>query len=301
MLSETDRVLAKLARTQVLTLAGCGVGIVGMADYFTGYELSFGIFYFAPIALAAWYADRRAGVSIAMLACLAWLLADAGTVNYYSHPTILIWNALVRFGYFLSIALLLAKLRAKLAAEQQLARTDPLTGIMNSRAFAEQLEYHLALARREGNSITLAYVDLDDFKRINDTTGHNEGDRVLCDVARVLSENTRRTDLVARIGGDEFVLLLPATDLGGAEKLISNLKQRLDRSISCDNSKVTCSIGVVGFREPPSTAKEAIRASDILMYEVKRRGKNAVAFGIFDPISGVLAPRSSGHAQPGVL
>jgi diguanylate cyclase (GGDEF)-like protein len=298
MFGEIDRLLTGLTGREVLFIAMFSVGLLGLADYVTGHEFSVAFFYLGPVALAAWYASRSAGIGIALLACLIWYLADIESGYPKSHPAIPIWNALVRFGFFLSNALLLAALRNHLAAEQQLARTDAMTGVLNNRAFSEQLEYSLALARRNGSPLSLAYIDLDDFKQINDALGHAEGDRVLCAVAQALQDSSRRTDVVARLGGDEFALLLPETDLSGARLVIGEIKQQLDGLSRADNLSIACSIGAVAFPEPPSSASEAVKAADKLMYEVKRQGKNAIALGLYDPLTGVAEQVGGWNAEP---
>ncbi len=288
MLTTIDTVFASWSRAQVFVFVLGGVLLCGLIDYLTGYELSSSLFYLGPIGVAAWYIDRRAGLGVAMLSAIVWLAADFGAGHPYSHPAIQIWNALIRLGFFMSNVFLLTELREHLANERQLARTDVLTGVFNSRAFAEQLEYSLGLVRRNGSPLTLAYIDLDDFKRINDSHGHSEGDRLLRVVGQTLMRDTRRTDRVARLGGDEFALLLPDTDVEGAGEVIAKVRQLLRESLDVAGLPVTCSVGVVTFPQPPPSADEAVKAADHLMYQVKSQGKNAVAFGVVGPDGGVV-------------
>ncbi|MGB5063890.1 MAG: GGDEF domain-containing protein [Candidatus Competibacter sp.] len=278
MLTTINTVLARWSRAQVFVLALGGVLLFGLIDYLTGYELSSSLFYLGPISVAAWYIDRRAGLGVAVLSAIVWFAADFGTGHPYSHPAVQIWNALIRLGFFLSNVFLLTELREHLANEQRLARTDVLTGVFNSRAFTEQLEYNLGLARRNGSLLTLAYIDLDNFKRINDKHGHSEGDRLLRVVGQTLMRGTRHTDWVARLGGDEFALLLPDTDIEGAREVIGKTRQLLRESLDAAGFPVTCSVGAVTFQQPPSSADEAVKAADHLMYQVKNQGKDAVAF-----------------------
>ena len=278
MLTTINTVLARWSRAQVFVLALGGVLLFGLIDYLTGYELSSSLFYLGPISVAAWYIDRRAGLGVAVLSAIVWFAADFGTGHPYSHPAVQIWNALIRLGFFLSNVFLLTELREHLANEQRLARTDVLTGVFNSRAFTEQLEYNLGLARRNGSLLTLAYIDLDNFKRINDKHGHSEGDRLLRVVGQTLMRGTRHTDRVARLGGDEFALLLPDTDIEGTREVIGKTRQLLRESLDAAGFPVTCSVGAVTFQQPPSSADEAVKAADHLMYQVKSQGKNAVAF-----------------------
>ena len=182
----------------------------------------------------------------------------------------------------LTVAYLLDRLRTQVDIEQQLARSDPVTGIFNRRAFLERLQYRLDLAVREEKPVVLAYIDLDDFKRVNDRGGHDEGDRVLRLVASTLTESVRRTDVVARLGGDEFGLLFAGADRASAERLIAKVRHSLLRTLTTEQSAVTCSIGCVTFQASAPDPDAALRAADSLMYKVKSQGKNAVAFEVID-------------------
>lgn len=288
MFTTADGWLASRSRWQVLALALCALVGIGSIDLATGYEVSLSLFYLGPVSVATWYAGRRAGTALAVLSCVVWYAADAATGHPYTHPLIPVWNALVRFGFFLVTALLLGALRQRLKAEGLQARTDSLTGLLNSRAFMEKLEYTLALAGRSGSPLTLAYIDLDNFKGINDQYGHSEGDRVLRDFGRTVTECMRRSDTAARIGGDEFVVLLANLEANGAAGAIAKLTHRLQESLRVDGKPVTCSIGAVTFKKLPGNADEAMRAADTLMYEVKRKTRNDVAFRVVDEPAATL-------------
>jgi predicted signal transduction protein with EAL and GGDEF domain len=171
--------IAGLPQGAVVAIATVALAVVGLLDYLTGFEISFGLFYLVPVCTVGWYHGRRAGIVFACLSSVVWYGVELAGGYPYHHALIPVWNAAVRFGFFVIIALLVAALRGRLAAERRLARTDALTGVMNKRAFAEQLDRDLALARRLGMPIALAYVDLDDFKQANELYGHAGGDEVL--------------------------------------------------------------------------------------------------------------------------
>lgn len=273
-----DQKLARLPRALLLGIAVSGTAVLGFVDYVTGYEISISLFYAAPVALVAWYAGRRSAIGIAFLSCVAWYLSDTLSGHEYSHPIIPVWNALVRLGFFLLTGLLLAALHRLLSIERRLARTDDLTGVFSRRAFEERLKHDLQLAHRERRPLTLVYLDVDNFKFLNDTWGHAEGDRVLRLTGEVLRQNIRRTDTVARLGGDEFALLLPFTDGRHAQDLVSKLMQRLRQAFATGHAGVTYSVGVVTFARPPLVLEKAVTAAEKLMYKVKRQGKGAIAF-----------------------
>jgi diguanylate cyclase (GGDEF)-like protein len=288
-----DLHLDRLTRAQILALAVCGVLIVGGADYLTGYEVSMSLFYLGPVAVAAWYAGRWTGVAIAALSCVSWYIADLAAGNQYSHPAIPVWNAIVRFGYLLVTGLLLTALRKSLHAQQYLARTDGLTALYGRRAFEDRLKHDLELARRRKSALTLAYVDLDDFKAVNDTHGHAGGDRVLRAIGGALGGSVREADTAARIGGDEFALILPDTDGYAAQQAISKLTRRLHEALEAISWGITCSIGVVTFLDSPTSPEHAVAVADELMYQVKRKGKGGVAFSVLGEAS---QPRAAADA-----
>ncbi|MEI8254288.1 MAG: GGDEF domain-containing protein [Deltaproteobacteria bacterium] len=135
--------------------------------------------------------------------------------DLWRHPAhhgvlVLVWNWTIRGLSSAAFAALLAGLFDRIASEAALARTDALTGAINRLAFHETISREMDLARRAGRAVTLAFVDLDGFKSVNDASGHDEGDRVLRAVVETARATLRDDDLVFRIGGDEFALLLGA-------------------------------------------------------------------------------------------
>jgi len=279
-----------LPRTAIRIIAIVGVLAVGAVDYLTGYDISFSLFYFGPVAIATWYAGWADGVAMMLLSVMAWFAGDFLAAHSYRHPAISIWNGFVVLSFLFINGFLLNTLRSRLSNEYQLARTDALTAVLNPRAFQERLEETMALARRTASPFVLVYVDLDNLKTINDRSGHSEGDRVLKRFAQSMTEIVRRTDIVARLGGDEFALLLPETELGGAHIFVEKLRMRMSSLSSAEHMAVTCSIGAVAFRELPPRAADAVRIADRLMYSIKRRGKNGVAWAEFDRATGTAVP-----------
>lgn len=227
--------------------------------------------YLAPITLAAWYVGKRSAQLLVALSAAAWL-AD-GLLSKIGLP-ITLWNTGVRLLFFLLFIALLSNLRDAYHREQSLARRDPLTGAFNRRAFHDLLEHELARMRRIALPMTLAYLDLDNFKAINDLLGHSVGDDLLIRSAALMRENLRTTDQVARLGGDEFVVLLPATDAQAAQVALGRLKRVLQEDMRRQHWPVTLSIGAVVFYEAPASLDQAISLADRAMYEVKRNGKD---------------------------
>lgn len=154
---------------------------------------------------------------------------------------------------------------------QDLSTKDSLTGVYNRNCFFAQLERHLALARRYKNPLSLVMIDLDRFKDLNDSKGHLAGDRLLCDLATRLQKNLRQSDMLARFGGDEFILLLPNTTKKGAFQLM----QRIERSLmaTLNQSGVTLSMGVASYPEDGESCEELLDQADKAMYQVKKQRK----------------------------
>lgn len=268
-------------RTGVLfTLLACvaGVMLLGLVDYFTGYEVSFSLFYLLPIAAASWFIGRAAGVLISILSAVSWIAADTLNGHPYSSYLIPIWNSFIRLGFFIIITLLISRLRIYLRHEKRLARTDPMTGAANSRHFYELAELELARSNRSGLPLTVAYIDLDNFKFVNDHLGHSQGDDVLKAVSRAAQDNMRANDVFARLGGDEFAIMLPDTNQADARSAISKIHASLLERMHRGNWPVTFSIGAVIFAKMPASVDEMVHLADQLMYEVKSGGKNAVRY-----------------------
>lgn len=249
---------------------------IGFLDRITGTEITFSLFYVFPVFLVAWYRGRRRGIAIALAAAGMWFLADYGTGIYYSHPLIPYWNAFLRLGVFLVVTWLAAALKQAMESQRNLARTDFLTGVSNSRSFFEKAEFELSRARRYSHTFAMLYVDLDNFKAVNDSLGHMTGDRLLRVVADTLRETVRETDIVARLGGDEFAVLLLEMDRKHASAVIEKIRKNLLDAMKRGAWPVTFSIGAELFIRPPVSVDDMIRKSDELMYAAKRAGKNRI-------------------------
>jgi len=250
--------------------------VLGVLDYLIGPNLSFSVFYTVPIMLAAWYGGRVAGLVVVIISAAVWLSADLTTNAQYSTVLIPIWNTLVRLLFFLIILWLLLMVHKKLALEQSLAHTDPLTGLANRRFFQEQLEREYARARRYPKPFTIAYFDLDNFKSVNDTQGHGIGDELLVTVAKTLSSCIRATDTAARLGGDEFSVLFPVLEKESALPVLEKLQSELLAAMRGKGWPVTFSIGAVTFSSVMESSRDMIKIVDDLMYTVKKSGKNNI-------------------------
>jgi diguanylate cyclase (GGDEF)-like protein len=175
-------------------------------------------------------------------------------------------------------ARLLIEIDRRVIAEQQLRRlatTDELTGLGNRRHFVERAREAVAVARRYGQWCTLAVIDVDLFKRVNDRLGHQAGDQALIGLAAVLKANLRATDLAARFGGDEFVILLPLTDPDAGKAAA----ERIQQSVRLGGSwpELTISIGVASVRDEGASLEELLARADQALYDAKGSGRNRIS------------------------
>jgi diguanylate cyclase (GGDEF)-like protein len=174
-----------------------------------------------------------------------------------------------------------ATLKKTYTVNRELARSDYVTGAISIRYFYELAQIELKRAQRHQLPFTLAYIDLDNFKTVNDRLGHSTGDRVLRAVTDGISRQVRPADLVARLGGDEFALLLPETDGDAAKTVINKVHTCLVNEMLRNGWMVTFSVGVVTFNEVPKTVDEMVKMADNAMYSVKATGKNGVNYSIY--------------------
>jgi len=254
---------------------------VAALDYQTGYELAFSIFYLGPIALVSWFIGRKSGIGFSVFGAFLWWGAEVLDHRSYSSPSIAFWNTLVRLGFFLIFNHLLGRIRYELTRVRELSQRDHLTGAVNRRYFAELAETELARMARNGRALSLAYIDLDNFKTANDTLGHEKGDEILTTVVRILTENLRRPDVVARVGGDEFLVLMPETDLEQAKTVVDRQLELCREKIRSERWPIGMSIGVVSCANS-CTLDELVKAADSEMYSAKQTGKNRACFQALD-------------------
>jgi diguanylate cyclase (GGDEF)-like protein len=269
-----EQLLQKASSFSCGLLAIFVIAIVGGFDFWSGYEFSMSVFYILPVWIAARYVGRGFSVFVCVTAVAVWLAVDIGSGHQYRSPSIPIWNASVRLSLFLIVAQLINRLRTALKTQEALARQDDLTGLLNGRSFHEMCDLVLSLARRNGRTFAIGYLDLDGFKSVNDSLGHGVGDQVLKAVSDAVSKRLRTSDFSARLGGDEFAILLPETEIAGAQEFFTSLHKALSELAVLNHWPVGFSIGVAVFNSPILITSEAIRIADELMYKVKKSEKN---------------------------
>jgi diguanylate cyclase (GGDEF)-like protein len=255
------------------------IAAIGALDYYaSGYDLSLSIFYLVPVSLLAWTVGRWAGVIGSLVCVCVWLLLDILAGGRSSNPLHIFWRGITCSGLFITSAFLFSSLRRSIEHEKALARVDHLTGAANTRSFQETLRSEVERSRRYMRPFTLAYIDLDNFKAINDTFGHATGDLLLQTVVTVIRSHARRTDVVARLGGDEFAILLPEADEMAARTAITKTRESLVHEMDRRGWPVTVSIGVLTCVGTNLGSEELLQQVDDLMYAAKIKGKNSIIF-----------------------
>lgn len=194
--------------------------------------------------------------------------SEAGALGYITDP--------MDLDLMLARARTLLDFKAYLDTCEEEAFTDHLTGLPNRRRFERQLEREVSRTLRYGHPFCLLMVDIDNFKSINDNFGHEAGDEVIVRIARILREGTRGVDLAARIGGEEFGVLLTETALEGALEVAERLRMSIRMAEDPAVGIVTASFGVAEFPKAAEASRELLAAADAALYEAKNQGRDRV-------------------------
>lgn len=195
--------------------------------------------------------------------------AQVGALDFITDPT--------------DLELLIARARTLLDYKnfldtyKEAANTDHLTGLANRRRFERQLEREVTRTKRYGRSFCLLLIDIDHFKAVNDTYGHPVGDEVIVQLASTLQAGTRGIDTVARVGGEEFAVILPETGITGGSEVANRLRESISKmGLPVGVERVTASIGITEFSASAGDGSELYAATDAALYEAKRGGRNRV-------------------------
>lgn len=253
---------------------------IGYVDYVTGYYARISGLYLIPVFLLG-LINRNYGLAMALAATIV-----GGMTDYFDKPRnisdiIFFWNIFMNLFVFSTFAVLLTMFKNEFSAQTNQARRDQLTGLYNLTAFYELAGIELQKSSRSAQSLTVIYLDCDNFKVVNDTAGHAAGDTLLKIVAQTMTDVLLDTDLVFRWGGDEFIAVLPDTGPKAASKAAEKLHPALRTAMQAGNWPVTFSIGVAVFQQLPTDLDDMLRKADGVMYEVKRSGKNATKHTLF--------------------
>jgi len=252
--------------------------VIGTIDFYTGFEFSVSFLYIFPVILATWAKGWRFGIASALFAAIVWSVAlyTAGfPAPRSSYP---IWNTFMRFCVLATVGYTFSFFKQVLESEIQDARYDHLTGIANRREFLNVLETEINRSNHSQIPFSVAFLDLDNFKKLNDAAGHGAGDHALRAVGMALQQTCRKMDLPGRIGGDEFALLLPDTDELTARAIIERFRERFAFEMQHNQWALGVSIGIINSHGNNLSAVQILNAADYVMYKAKRGGKNQVHF-----------------------
>ena len=293
-----DRIFRRaVARVEALSvpaqylLAALLIAVIGIVDTITGFDIQLSILYLIPVSMLAWHRGWKAARIGGLVCMFVWLAADLIAGHVYTHMAVLFWNTSVRGLFFFLFGYVLSQLRFAVDEEQRLARTDSLTGVANSRSFLEAAAAEVARQHRYGEALSIAFLDCDNFKEVNDRHGHAEGDDLLRAIASCIKSSLRSVDTVARLGGDEFAILLPETDVAAAAIVSNKVRDSLRNAI--DKHNVTFSIGLVTYLIPPYDVNALVHTADQAMYDAKKTGKNATRHRVIEDESPAAAARDA--------
>lgn len=268
-----------------------GIVAIGVLDFGSGVEVRVFPLYYLPLAILAW-AFGRTGAAVATVLCGAsWAASNLLAGLEYSFTATYAVNTLMQTASFATVGSLIAVVRESLVRERELSRSDPLTGLLSRKGFIEEAARLVALCRRSGRPLAVAYVDLDNFKAVNDRSGHERGDDVLRTAADVLKAATRPSDVAARLGGDEFIVLFPELGESEAALALERIRASLWERLPSEPVRVSASIGAGVFATPPQEIEDMVRASDTEMYAAKSSGRNRISLRVFPDQVGDLPLR----------
>ncbi len=260
-------------RLGIFTLGGAAIVALGLLRIATDAEFAFASFALFPVVAVSWFCSLRSGLVLSSLSALMWLSADLYLDRQFSSVWVIVVNGLTWFITYGLVSLLAAKVKFLLAREKEMSSHDALTGLLNRRAFYQAGDAEVSRSRRYRHGLAVAFMDLDNFKRLNDQQGHKAGDLALKAVAVALHSVMRTTDLVARVGGDEFAVLLPEIGYDAAVEAGAKLAHAVDATMK-GFPPVSASVGVAWFEQAEVDFQAMVHAADELMYEIKRDGKH---------------------------
>ena len=261
-------------------VAALAIVILGVLRHSTDTEYAFASVTIIPVFFVTWVCGFSHGVAAAALAVIMWAATDALSYQGPREIQIVYLNGSVRMATYCFVAYLTARIRTLLQREIELASHDALTGLMNRRAFLEAGHSEVGRALRYGHPVAIVFLDLDNFKQLNDSRGHDVGDTALKSVADALRKTLRTTDTVARLGGDEFGVVLPEIDCNAATEASNKIVAAVGTALTTF-APVTASVGVACFEKPDNDFARMLRLADKLMYEVKQDGKGGMRMRSF--------------------
>lgn len=238
-------------------------------------DFTFASLMILPVLAMAWIAGKRNGLLVAFLAAGVWGMADMASGQPFSASWVPWANAVIRLMSFSLVALLAAQVYLQFEKQHLHATRDALTGLLNRPAFLDAGAAEVERAKRHAHPLSVIFLDLDDFKQLNDSKGHDAGDAALRATAKALRSALRSSDRVARMGGDEFAVLLPEVDYDATVEAGEKISVAVNAALK-DFPPVKGSIGMAWFEKADRSFSAMLKAADGLMYEAKESEKNDI-------------------------
>lgn len=262
-------------RWVLLGIGITGIYLLGLIRLATDAELAFASLALFPVLISSWLGGRWSGWLMASAAAFMWTVADIFSERVFSSQWIPWLNGLVRFTTYAVVVILVEAVRHLLEREREHATRDALTGLLNRRALLLAGASEVERARRYQSPLTVVFLDLDYFKSLNDTRGHDVGDLALKETGKALLEATRNSDYVSRLGGDEFVVVFPEVGFEAAAAAGHKIFESVNVALHA-YPPVRASVGVAWFGDVNQGFPSMLKAADELMFEVKAGGKNDI-------------------------
>ena len=267
-----DATIHNQSEILVFVAGAAGAAAIFALDVVTPADVRLHGLYVFPLAIVARYCARLRWTIAAVVLTTAWQVL-AFRIQTVANPTYISDVGVPFATSVLTVFLARAWRTSYLTAVEQ-AATDSLTGLANRRMFFAQVQSEITRQKRYAGVFSLAVLDLDGFKALNDSKGHRAGDEALTLVAEVLRTRTRKSDSLGRIGGDEFGILMPNTRDFDCAAMLRDLCATVAQRTAAAGCPVTASIGCKTFRSPPDSTADALQQADRIMYEAKSGGKN---------------------------
>lgn len=256
----------------ITVLVAAGIIAVAATDHW-GTGIYAGPLYYLPLALGAWLLTRGTALVAAMIATFAWAIVSLEAGSPYAEPYLWTINFVLQGGVFILVAYLIATLKRALDDARESRSIDAQTGLSTRRSFFERAGSVLAICHRDMRSATLAYVELE---QLDTRAWRKDGDAILRELADVMTETLRASDITARMKANEFVVLLPETGERDARKALGKLSAEIARRRLFAEMDVGVSIGAVSFSPAPPDIIPMIKAAAKLLVRVKAAGRNSV-------------------------
>lgn len=262
-------------KTAVAILVFAGIVAVAAIDHW-GAGIYAGPLYYLPLALGAWLLSRGAALVTAMIATFAWAIVSFEAGSPYAEPYLWTINLVLQGAVFLLVAYLIATLKRALDQAHAARSTDAQTGLSTRRSFFERAGSVLAICHRDMRSATLAYIELDNLEQPDARLWRKKSDAVLRELADVMTETLRASDIIARMKSNEFVVLLPETGEHDARKALGKLSKEISRRHVFTDNDASIGIGAVSFSPAPPDIIPMIKAAEKLLVRVKVAGRNSL-------------------------